>query len=186
MRSGAPARKPDRTIGGRRPPTCGPRGHCSEAERHPLSPGTLSHDCPGPQPGPRNSGLQTIRSVSPSIVRGVIPRSAPDRPAGPGRRARNNVCRVPFPSGVTRKGPLPPRRSGRSRRPLKALVHPSARSAGPCCTSLPFEGPRAGVRPMSGGARSGGPFGAWHVLGRRFMGRRPQQFPYPRIHSGSR
>lgn len=185
MRSGAPARKPDRTIGGRRPPTCGPRGHCSEAERHPLSPGTLSHDCPGPQPGPRNSGLQTIRSVSPSIVRGAhhgYPHPTALLDQGHGREAM-------FPAYPFRgypEGPPPSRRLGRSRRPLKALVHPSARSAGPCCTSLPFEGPRAGVRPMSGGARSGGPFGAWHVLGRRFMGRRPQQFPYPRIHSGSR
>ena len=72
MPCGALGKKPDRTIGVRRPLTYGPRGHCSEADRHPRSPGTPSHDCPGPQPGPRNSGLQTVQRASPSTVRGVI------------------------------------------------------------------------------------------------------------------
>lgn len=39
---------------------------------------------------------------------GSSPLSAPDRPTGPRPRARGNVSRVPFPSGVTRKPPPAP------------------------------------------------------------------------------
>jgi hypothetical protein len=84
-----------------------------------------------------------------------------------------------FRPGLPGRPPLPPRRSGRSRRHLTALAHPGARPGGPCGKSLRFEGPCALVRPISGHARSRGPFGVWSVLERRVFCRAASTIPMP-------